>query len=110
MLTSDISTTVRAQMLGRLHTMTSSYVIGCLLFLILVAGWDGAALPIGLGLSLLINGCFFARHINRISAEENMITLPDLFAIRFGAAAEILASVVTLISFLFLLAGNLVGP
>ena len=66
--------------------------------------WDGAALPIGLGLSLIINGCFFARHINRISSEEGMITLPDLFAIRFGAGAEILASIVTLISFLFLLA------
>lgn len=71
--------------------------------------WDGAALPIGLGLSLIFNGLFLARHINTISAEEGMITLPDLFRLRFGYGAELLASLVTLISFLFLLAGNLVG-
>jgi hypothetical protein len=71
--------------------------------------WDGAALPIGLGLSLIFNGLFLARHINTISAEEGMITLPDLFRLRYGYAAEVLASLVTLISFLFLLAGNLVG-
>ena len=71
--------------------------------------WDGAALPIGLGLSLILNGLFLAKHINTIGAEEGMITLPDLFRIRYGKMAEVLASIVTLISFLFLLAGNLVG-
>lgn len=71
--------------------------------------WDGAVLPLGLGLSLIFNGLFLARHINTISAEEGMITLPDLFRLRYGYMAELLASLVTLISFLFLLAGNLVG-
>lgn len=71
--------------------------------------WDGAALPLGLGLSLILNGLFLARHINTISAEEGMITLPDLFRLRFGYGAEFLASIVTMVSFLFLLAGNLVG-
>lgn len=28
--------------------------------------WDGAVLPIGLGLSLVINGLFIARHINKV--------------------------------------------
>lgn len=28
--------------------------------------WDGAVLPMGLGLSLVINGIFIARHINKV--------------------------------------------
>jgi Na+/proline symporter len=36
--------------------------------------YDGAVLPIGLGLSLILNGLFLARHIN---AERNVLTLPD---------------------------------
>jgi Na+/proline symporter len=36
--------------------------------------YDGAVLPIGLGLSLILNGLFLARHIN---AERHVLTLPD---------------------------------
>jgi Na+/proline symporter len=36
--------------------------------------YDGAVLPIGLGLSLILNGLFLARHIN---AERQVLTLPD---------------------------------
>jgi hypothetical protein len=68
--------------------------------------WDGAVLPIGLGLSLILNGLFLARHIN---AEENVLTLPDILAKRYGKLTEILVSVATIISFMMLLAGNLVG-
>jgi len=67
--------------------------------------WDGAVLPIGLGLSLILNGIFLARKIN----EENVMTLPDVFAQRFGKVPEIAASVCLITSFLMLLAGNLVG-
>lgn len=35
--------------------------------------WDGAVLPMGLGLSLVINGLFIARYINR----ARCLTLPD---------------------------------
>ena len=38
--------------------------------------WDGACLPLGLGLSLVLNGIFFARPLN----EMKLLTLPDLFA------------------------------
>lgn len=68
--------------------------------------FDGAVLPMGLGLSLILNGIFLARHINR---EENVLTLPDVLAKRYGKAVEILVSIATLISFMMLLAGNLVG-
>jgi len=68
--------------------------------------FDGAVLPIGLGLSLILNGLFLARHIN---AERNVLTLPDVFAKRYGKIVEVLVSIATIVSFMMLLAGNLVG-
>jgi Na+/proline symporter len=67
--------------------------------------WDGGAFPIGLGLSLILNGIFFAAPLNKM----RLLTLPDVFARTYGKATEILASLATIVSFLFLLAGNLVG-
>jgi len=67
--------------------------------------YDGAVLPIGLGLSLILNGLFLARHVNN----DGALTLPDIFARRYGKLVELLVSLCTMISFLFLLAGNLVG-
>lgn len=67
--------------------------------------WDGVVLPVGLGLSLILNGIFLARHFNN----DNVLTLPDIYAKRYGKTVEILISCVTITSFLFLLAGNLVG-
>jgi len=67
--------------------------------------WDGACLPIGLGLSLVLNGIFFARPLNKMQ----LLTLPDLFARKFGPAVEVLFSFLAIVSFLFLLGGNLVG-
>lgn len=67
--------------------------------------YDGAVLPIGLGLSLILNGLFLASKINA----DNALTLPDVFAKRYGKVVEIMASICTIISFLCLLAGNLVG-
>uniref|UniRef100_A0A7S0FMD7 Uncharacterized protein n=1 Tax=Pyrodinium bahamense TaxID=73915 RepID=A0A7S0FMD7_9DINO len=67
--------------------------------------WDGAAIPIGLGLSLILVGVFLAKPLN----DMRLFTLPDAFARVYGVATEVLVSLVTLISFIFLLAGNLVG-
>ena len=68
--------------------------------------YDGAVLPIGLGLSLILNGLFLARFIN---AEDNILTLPDIMAKNYGKVTEVLVSICTLVSFMMLLAGNLVG-
>lgn len=65
--------------------------------------WDGAVIPIGLALSLLLNAIFFAAPIHR----ERILTLPDLFAKRYGVTVELLMSLATSLSFLFQLAGNL---
>ena len=67
--------------------------------------WDGAVLPIGLGLSLILNAVFFARKIN----VDRALTLPDVYAKRYGKVVEIMISICTIISFICLLAGNLVG-
>ena len=67
--------------------------------------WDGAVLPIGLGLSLILNGLFLAGKINN----DGALTLPDVFAKRYGKVVELMVSLCTIISFLCLLAGNLVG-
>lgn len=67
--------------------------------------WDGACLPIGLGLSLILNAIFFAYKLN----EMRLLTLPDLFARKFGPLSECIFAVLSITSFCCLLGGNLVG-
>ncbi|PNW87979.1 hypothetical protein CHLRE_01g009400v5 [Chlamydomonas reinhardtii] len=67
--------------------------------------WDGAVLPIGLGISLVLNGIFLAAPINRMG----LFTLPELYARKYGPLMEVIVSCIEICSFLFLLAGNLVG-
>ena len=59
----------------------------------------------GLGFSLILNGIFFAKKIN----EEKVLTLPDVFGKKYGKVVEVIASLISIISFMMLLAGNLVG-
>ena len=66
---------------------------------------SGAVLPLGVGLSLFINGTFLAHKVH----EDNVLTLPDIFAKRYGTVVELLVSTITIVSFVMLLAGNLVG-
>ena len=68
--------------------------------------FDGFVLPAGLGLSLILNGILLAPQLNK---EENVLTLPDVLAKRYGKVPEVLCSICTIISFMMLLAGNLVG-
>jgi Na+/proline symporter len=70
------------------------------------AFYDGVVLPIGLGCSLILNGLFLARHIN---AERNVLTLVDVYAKRYGKLVEVMVSCASIVSFMMLLAGNLVG-
>lgn len=67
--------------------------------------WDGAVLPIGLGLSLIINGVFSARFVHR----EHVLTVPDIYARYYGPVVEVVISLICCASFIALLAGNLVG-
>jgi Na+/proline symporter len=44
-----------------------------------------------------------------INKEPNCLTLPDIFARRYGKVVEVLISLCTITSFIMILAGNLVG-
>jgi Na+/proline symporter len=67
--------------------------------------WDGAVLPIGVGLSLILNAVLLAHRINA----EGALTLPDVLARRYGKTVEVIVSLSSVLSFIMLLAGNLVG-
>lgn len=67
--------------------------------------WAGASLPIGLALCLLLTGLFFAKPMNRM----DLVTLPDFYRRKYGRTTEIVASLIMILSFSFLLAGNLVA-
>lgn len=54
---------------------------------------------------MIINGIFFAGKIN----QEGVLTLPDVYAKKYGKTVEVLVSLTTITSFIMLLAGNLVG-
>ncbi len=65
--------------------------------------WSGAAIPIGLAVSLFIVGRFLAGPLNQM----NLLTLPEFFYRRYGRTAELLASLLTITCFIVLVAGNL---
>ncbi|MEM7769116.1 MAG: sodium:solute symporter family protein [Cyanobacteria bacterium P01_A01_bin.37] len=67
--------------------------------------WAGASLPIGLAICLLLTGLFYAKPMNRMG----LITLPDFYRVKYGRMTEVVASVIMVLSFAFLLAGNLVA-
>ena len=67
--------------------------------------WAGASLPIGLALCLFLTGLFFAKPMNRMG----LITLPDFYRIKYNHLTEVVASLLMVLSFSFLLAGNLVA-
>ena len=67
--------------------------------------WAGASLPIGLALCLFLTGAFFAKPMNRLK----LITLGDFYRLKYGRTVEVIASLLMVLSFSFLLAGNLVA-
>ena len=67
--------------------------------------WAGASLPIGLALCLFLAGLFYAKPLNRMG----LITLPDFYRIKYNRLTEVVASIIMVVSFSLLLAGNLVA-
>jgi hypothetical protein len=63
------------------------------------------AIPVGQGISLILNAIFLAGKINK----ETALTLPDIYAKRYGKTVEVMVSLTTITSFIMLLAGNMVG-
>jgi solute:Na+ symporter, SSS family len=67
--------------------------------------WAGASLALGLAICLLLSGLFLAKPMNRMK----LFTLGDFFRIRYSRPMEVIASILMIISFTTLLAGNLVA-
>lgn len=67
--------------------------------------WAGAVLPIGIGLSLLLIGFFFAEPLHRM----RILTLADFYGRYYGQRVETMASLLCVASFVILLASNLAG-
>ena len=67
--------------------------------------WAGASLPIGLALCLFLTGLFYAKPMNRMG----LVTLPDFYRVRYNRLTEFVAAILMVLSFSFLLAGNLVA-
>lgn len=65
--------------------------------------WSGLLISVGLAASLLIVGRFLASPLNRM----NLLTLPEFFYRRYGQRTELAVSLLTLVSFTVLIAGNL---
>ncbi|HZI78642.1 MAG TPA: hypothetical protein VFD69_03990 [Vicinamibacterales bacterium] len=65
--------------------------------------WAGLMISLGLGISLFVVGRFLASPLNRM----NLLTLPEFFFRRYGKGTELLVSMLTIVSFTVLIAGNL---
>src|SRR5919206_1306576 len=64
--------------------------------------WAGAAIPIGLGICLVLTGAFYGKRLNKMA----MLTLPDFYYRRFGNTSEGISGILMMISFIVLVAGN----
>ncbi|AIF84942.1 Na+/proline symporter [Candidatus Nitrososphaera evergladensis SR1] len=64
--------------------------------------WAGAAIPIGLGVCLILTGTVYGKRLNKMA----LLTLPDFYYRRFGNGAEGISGVLMMISFIVLVAGN----
>ncbi len=65
--------------------------------------WGGLFIPLGLAVSLVVVGKYLAAPLN----EMDLMTLPEFFYRRYGKPTELLVSIVTLVCFTVLIAGNL---
>jgi SSS family solute:Na+ symporter len=65
--------------------------------------WGGLLIPLGLAVSLVVVGKYLAKPLN----EMDLMTLPEFFYRRYSKTTELLVSIVTLVCFTVLIAGNL---
>ena len=65
--------------------------------------WSALAIPLGLGISLILAGLLFAKPLR----EKKILTIGDYFRVKFGKEVEYIAAILMILSFSILLAGNL---
>ncbi|HSF51473.1 MAG TPA: hypothetical protein VLA74_11990, partial [Nitrososphaeraceae archaeon] len=64
--------------------------------------WAGAAIPIGLATCLILTATIYGPRLNKMT----MLTLPDFYFRRYGVGTEGISSVIMMLSFIILVAGN----
>jgi SSS family solute:Na+ symporter len=67
--------------------------------------WAGAPLAIGLAIALLLSGFFIAKPMN----EMGLFSLGDFFRVKYGHVFEMLSSLVMILAYIILFAGNMVA-
>ena len=65
--------------------------------------WTGAIIPIGFAISLLLTGFLYGKKLNKMK----LLTLPDFYYRRYGKSAESISSIILIVNFLVLIAGDL---
>jgi Na+/proline symporter len=65
--------------------------------------FDGAVVPLGYAISLILDGILIGPHVNK----EKVLTLPDVLARRYGPVVETLVSIFGVITLVMVIAGNL---
>lgn len=65
--------------------------------------WRGLLIPLGLATSLVVVGKFLAAPLNSM----DLMTLPEFFYRRYGKKTELIVSLITMVCFTVLIAGNL---
>lgn len=65
--------------------------------------WGGLLIPLGLAVSLVFVGKFLAQPLH----DMDLLTLPEFFYRRYGKKTELLVSLITMVCFTVLIAGNL---
>jgi hypothetical protein len=64
--------------------------------------WAGAIIPIGLAISLILTGVFYGQKLNKMT----LLTLPDFYYRRYGFGAEGISSLLMIVGFIVLVAGE----
>jgi len=67
--------------------------------------WVGTLMPIGIGVSLILIGFFFAEPLHKMK----LLTLPDFYFRKYDKKVETIVSIICVFSFMILIASNLVG-
>lgn len=67
--------------------------------------WAGASLAIGLAIALVLSGILIAKPMN----EMGLFSLGDFFRVKYGHAYERLSSIVMILAYIILFAGNMVA-
>src|SRR5262249_29001327 len=92
-----VGTTLMAQ------AVDGNATLGAVSLTVTSSVWAGFMISLGLAASLFVVGRFLAAPLN----DMNLLTLPEFFQRRYDTRTELAVSLLTIVSFTVLIAGNL---